>query len=105
MPLAALAAAWLAVHRPYVDPNLMDVQMSTQLPPLRASSPPVRWPVKVQMSSHGPSVRASKTSRPLIVSPSVAKANQMALGEDLKAATDAGAEWLHFSVQVGRLQP
>ena len=26
MPLAAFAAALLAVHRPYVDPNLMDVQ-------------------------------------------------------------------------------
>ena len=37
MPMAAFAAALLAVHRPYVDPNLMDVQMSSQLPPLRAS--------------------------------------------------------------------
>ena len=41
----------------------------------------------------------------IIVSPSVAKANFLALGEDLRAAVDGGADWLHFSVQDGRMVP
>ena len=41
----------------------------------------------------------------LIVSPSVAKANFLALGDDLKAAVEGGAEWLHFSIQDGRMVP
>lgn len=41
----------------------------------------------------------------IIVSPSVAKANFLNLGEDLNAAVQGGAEWLHFSVQDGRMVP
>lgn len=41
----------------------------------------------------------------VIVSPSVAKANFLRLGEDLDAAVSGGAEWLHFSVQDGRMVP
>ena len=36
----------------------------------------------------------------VIISPSVAKADFMNLGADLRAAVDGGAEWLHFSIQV-----
>jgi ribulose-phosphate 3-epimerase len=41
----------------------------------------------------------------VIVSPSVAKANFLTLGEDLASAVSGGAEWLHFSVQDGRMVP
>jgi len=41
----------------------------------------------------------------IIVSPSVAKANFLNLGADLDAAVKGGAEWLHFSVQDGRMVP
>jgi pentose-5-phosphate-3-epimerase len=41
----------------------------------------------------------------VIISPSVAKANWLNLGEDLSSAIDGGAEWLHFSVQDGRMVP
>jgi len=41
----------------------------------------------------------------IIVSPSVAKANFLHLGKDLEAAVDGGADWLHFSVQDGRMVP
>jgi hypothetical protein len=38
----------------------------------------------------------------VIVSPSVAKANLLRLEDDLRAAVDGGAEFLHFSVQDGK---
>jgi ribulose-phosphate 3-epimerase len=41
----------------------------------------------------------------VIISPSVAKANWLRLGEDLSSAIEGGAEWLHFSVQDGRMVP
>lgn len=41
----------------------------------------------------------------IIVSPSVAKANFLNLGHDLESAVAGGAEWLHFSVQDGRMAP
>lgn len=41
----------------------------------------------------------------VIISPSVAKANLLDLGTDLDAAVNGGAEWLHFSVQDGRMVP
>jgi ribulose-phosphate 3-epimerase len=41
----------------------------------------------------------------IIVSPSVAKANFLNLGHDLESAVAGGAEWLHFSVQDGRMVP
>lgn len=41
----------------------------------------------------------------VIISPSVAKANLLNLEADLKAAVDGGAEWLHFSIQDGRMVP
>lgn len=41
----------------------------------------------------------------IIVSPSVAKANFLALEKDLAGAVSGGAEWLHFSVQDGRMVP
>lgn len=45
------------------------------------------------------------SSRNIIVSPSVAKANFLELGKDLGEAVEGGAEWLHFSIQDGRMIP
>jgi pentose-5-phosphate-3-epimerase len=50
-------------------------------------------------------LRPLGTSDRIIVSPSVAKADFLNLGADLQAAVDGGAEWLHFSVQDGRMVP
>jgi ribulose-phosphate 3-epimerase len=50
-------------------------------------------------------LRASKGTGKVTISPSVAKANFLNLGADLGAVVDAGAEWLHFSVQDGRMVP
>ncbi|CAB9507315.1 Ribulose-phosphate 3-epimerase [Seminavis robusta] len=44
-------------------------------------------------------------SQNIIVSPSVAKADFLNLGKDLSEAVEAGAEWLHFSIQDGRMVP
>jgi len=41
----------------------------------------------------------------IIISPSVAKANFLDLGSDLDAAVTGGAQWLHFSIQDGRMVP
>jgi ribulose-phosphate 3-epimerase len=41
----------------------------------------------------------------LVVSPSVVKAGFYSLGQELQDVVDAGAEWLHFSVQDGRMVP
>ena len=41
----------------------------------------------------------------IIVSPSVAKADFLNLGKDLTDAVEGGAEWLHFSVQDGKMVP
>ena len=54
-------------------------------------------------SSHA-LVELGKPNR-IIISPSVAKANFLALGADLEAAVQGGAEWLHFSIQDGRMVP
>ena len=51
------------------------------------------------------SLRPLGPANRIIVSPSVAKANFLTLGEDLNAAVAGGAEWLHFSVQDGRMVP
>jgi ribulose-phosphate 3-epimerase len=45
------------------------------------------------------------SSEKIIVSPSVAKADFLNLGRDLSEAVAGGAEWLHFSVQDGRMVP
>lgn len=50
-------------------------------------------------------LRPLGASNRIIVAPSVAKANFLKLGEDLDAAVAGGAEWLHFSVQDGRMVP
>ena len=43
--------------------------------------------------------------REVVISPSVAKADFFNLGSELSACVDGGAEWLHFSVQDGRMVP
>jgi len=40
-----------------------------------------------------------------IISPSVAKADFLKLGFELRGAVDGGAKWLHFSVQDGKMVP
>lgn len=50
-------------------------------------------------------VRPLGPANRIIVSPSVAKADFLNLGSDLAAAVNGGAEWLHFSVQDGRMVP
>lgn len=50
-------------------------------------------------------VRPLSSPYRVIVSPSVAEANYLRLGEDLDAVVRAGAEWLHFPVQDGRMVP
>jgi len=44
-------------------------------------------------------------SNDVVISPSVAKADLLNLKHDLDAAVNGGAEWLHFSVQDGRMVP
>jgi ribulose-phosphate 3-epimerase len=45
------------------------------------------------------------SNKNIIVAPSVAKADFLNLGRDLSEAVAGGAEWLHFSVQDGRMVP
>lgn len=59
-------------------------------------------------SEVNPRVSALRSPRPagqVIVSPSVAKCNLLKLGDECKAAVEAGAPWLHFSVQDGQMVP
>jgi ribulose-phosphate 3-epimerase len=41
----------------------------------------------------------------IVISPSIAKANFLTLGADLHEVVEGGAEWIHFSVQDGRMVP
>jgi hypothetical protein len=50
-------------------------------------------------------LRTESRSSKVVVSASVAKADFMQLGADLTAAVGGGADWLHFSVQDGRMVP
>jgi ribulose-phosphate 3-epimerase len=50
-------------------------------------------------------LRAARKAGRVVVSPSVAKADFYCLGQELQEVVDAGAEWLHFSVQDGRMVP
>mmetsp|Transcript_17418 Transcript_17418/g.54143 ORF Transcript_17418/g.54143 Transcript_17418/m.54143 type:complete len:280 (+) Transcript_17418:66-905(+) len=51
-------------------------------------------------------VRAGRLQQgKVIVSPSVAKCDLLNLGRECREAVDGGAEWLHFSVQDGRMVP
>ncbi len=50
-------------------------------------------------------IREYHNARNIVIAPSVAKADFYHLGHDLNAAVDAGAQWLHFSVQDGRMVP
>ena len=68
----------------------------------------VTLPVAVQAFSHmaraGRSVSLLMNLLPprnerILISPSVAKADFLNLGADLRAAIDGGADWLHFSIQ------
>ena len=61
--------------------------------------------VKLSGSSSGMVVPLKPGGKQIIISPSVAKADLLNLEADLKAAVDGGAEWLHFSVQDGRMVP
>lgn len=51
------------------------------------------------------SLRAARKEGRVVVSPAVAKADFFCLGQELQDVVDAGAEWLHFSVQDGRMVP
>ena len=44
-------------------------------------------------------------SNRIVVSPSVAKCDFLNMGRDLSEAVEGGAEWLHFSIQDGRMVP
>lgn len=50
-------------------------------------------------------LRETRAEGRLVVAPSVAKADFFQLGSELGEAVEAGAEWLHFSVQDGRMVP
>jgi len=50
-------------------------------------------------------VESLGTANRIIISPSVAKANFLNLGQELSEAVEGGAEWLHFSVQDGQMVP
>ena len=56
-------------------------------------------------SASGMVVHLKALDKNVIISPSVAKANLLNLEADLRSAVDGGAEWLHFSVQDGRMIP
>lgn len=51
------------------------------------------------------SVRAPRAPGKVVISPSVAKCDLLNLGRECRDVTSAGAEWLHFSVQDGRMVP
>ncbi|KAG8465982.1 hypothetical protein KFE25_005552 [Diacronema lutheri] len=51
------------------------------------------------------SVRAARAPGRVVISPSVAKADMLNLGRECRDVVEAGAEWLHFSVQDGRMVP
>ena len=56
-------------------------------------------------SASGMVVHLKALDKNVIISPSVAKADLLNLEADLRSAVDGGAEWLHFSVQDGRMIP
>eukprot|EP00304_Pavlova_gyrans_P007606 CAMPEP_0206042810 /NCGR_PEP_ID=MMETSP1466-20131121/6781_1 /ASSEMBLY_ACC=CAM_ASM_001126 /TAXON_ID=44452 /ORGANISM="Pavlova gyrans, Strain CCMP608" /LENGTH=256 /DNA_ID=CAMNT_0053417531 /DNA_START=30 /DNA_END=800 /DNA_ORIENTATION=+ len=68
----------------------------------------VAFAVGILASVTNPRVDALRSARAagrVVVSPSVAKCDLLRLGEECQSAVNGGAEWLHFSVQDGRMVP